>query len=87
MGLIPNAVAVLDGLCKNGLIQKAMKLFGLMRKKGKQKEDGIGFCIEMLEVGHSPIVATYIGLVEKRSEEAQCVIQRLREKGKGQGLK
>jgi pentatricopeptide repeat protein len=33
-GLIPNAVAMLDGLCKNGLMQDAMKLFGLMREKG-----------------------------------------------------
>ncbi|KAK8698728.1 hypothetical protein V6N13_114837 [Hibiscus sabdariffa] len=33
-GLIPNAVAMLDGLCKDGLIQEAMKLFGLMREKG-----------------------------------------------------
>ncbi|KAL6878190.1 hypothetical protein ACP4OV_012652 [Aristida adscensionis] len=33
-GLIPNAVAMLDGLCKNGLLQDAMKLFGLMREKG-----------------------------------------------------
>ncbi|XP_062201384.1 pentatricopeptide repeat-containing protein At4g38150-like [Phragmites australis] len=33
-GLIPNAVAMLDGLCKNGLVQDAMKLFGLMREKG-----------------------------------------------------
>ncbi|XP_068638461.1 pentatricopeptide repeat-containing protein At4g38150-like [Aristolochia californica] len=118
MGLIPNAIAVLDGLCKDGLIQEAMKLFGLMREKGtipeiviymavvegfykvlkieegvlrkmqnngispndfsytvlvqglckgKQLEDGIEFCIKMLEAGHSPNVATYIGLVEKRS--------------------
>lgn len=33
-GLIPNAVAMLDGLCKNGLVPEAMKLFGLMREKG-----------------------------------------------------
>ncbi|KAF7815460.1 pentatricopeptide repeat-containing protein [Senna tora] len=33
-GLIPNAVAMLDGLCKDGLVQDAMKLFGLMREKG-----------------------------------------------------
>ena len=33
MGLIPNVVAMLDGLCKDGLVQEAMKLFGLMRKK------------------------------------------------------
>ncbi|KAL3510229.1 hypothetical protein ACH5RR_029630 [Cinchona calisaya] len=31
--LIPNAVAMLDGLCK-GLVQEAMKLFGLMRERG-----------------------------------------------------
>ncbi|XP_061342341.1 pentatricopeptide repeat-containing protein At4g38150-like [Gastrolobium bilobum] len=33
-GLIPNAVAMLDGLCKDGLAQEALKLFGLMREKG-----------------------------------------------------
>ncbi|OIV94782.1 hypothetical protein TanjilG_12995 [Lupinus angustifolius] len=33
-GLIPNAVAMLDGLCKDGLVQEALKLFGLMREKG-----------------------------------------------------
>lgn len=33
-GLIPNAVAMLDGLCKDGLVQEAMKLFELMREKG-----------------------------------------------------
>lgn len=33
-GLIPNAVAMLDGLCKDGLIQEAMKLFGVMRETG-----------------------------------------------------
>ncbi|KAF0918992.1 hypothetical protein E2562_027629 [Oryza meyeriana var. granulata] len=37
-GLIPNAVAMLDGLCKNGLVQEAMKLFGLMREKGSIPE-------------------------------------------------
>uniref|UniRef100_A0A0D9V1U7 Pentacotripeptide-repeat region of PRORP domain-containing protein n=1 Tax=Leersia perrieri TaxID=77586 RepID=A0A0D9V1U7_9ORYZ len=37
-GLIPNAVAMLDGLCKNGLVQDAMKLFGLMREKGSIPE-------------------------------------------------
>ncbi|KAL5975438.1 hypothetical protein ACLOJK_019760 [Asimina triloba] len=49
-GLIPNAVAMLDGLCKDGLIQEAMKLFGLMREKGRIPEVVIytavveGFC-------------------------------------------
>jgi len=49
-GLIPNAVAMLDGLCKDGLIQEAMKLFGLMREKGTIPEVVIytavvdGFC-------------------------------------------
>jgi pentatricopeptide repeat protein len=33
-GLIPNAVSMLDGLCKDGLVQEAMKLFGVMREKG-----------------------------------------------------
>ncbi|PON48344.1 Pentatricopeptide repeat [Trema orientale] len=49
-GLIPNAVAMLDGLCKDGLVQEAMKLFGLMREKGTIPEVVIytavvdGFC-------------------------------------------
>ncbi|KAF3951194.1 hypothetical protein CMV_023132 [Castanea mollissima] len=49
-GLIPNAVAMLDGLCKDGLVQDAMKLFGLMREKGTIPEVVIytavvdGFC-------------------------------------------
>ncbi|KAK7392842.1 hypothetical protein VNO78_21292 [Psophocarpus tetragonolobus] len=37
-GLIPNAVAMLDGLCKDGLVQEALKLFGLMREKGSIPE-------------------------------------------------
>ncbi|XP_008799153.2 LOW QUALITY PROTEIN: pentatricopeptide repeat-containing protein At4g38150 [Phoenix dactylifera] len=47
---IPNAVAMLDGLCKDGLIQEAMKLFGLLREKGTVPEVVIypavveGFC-------------------------------------------
>ncbi|EEF47987.1 pentatricopeptide repeat-containing protein At4g38150 [Ricinus communis] len=49
-GLIPNAVAMLDGLCKDGLVQEAMKLFGLMRQKGTIPEVVVytavvdGFC-------------------------------------------
>ncbi|CAN1156489.1 Pentatricopeptide repeat-containing protein At4g38150, partial [Linum perenne] len=49
-GLIPNAVAMLDGLCKDGLVQEAMKLFGQMREKGTMPEVVIytavvdGFC-------------------------------------------
>ncbi|KAJ6812182.1 pentatricopeptide repeat-containing protein [Iris pallida] len=49
-GLIPNAVAMLDGLCKDGLVQEAMKLFGTMREKGTIPEVVIytavveGFC-------------------------------------------
>ncbi|GFP99100.1 pentatricopeptide repeat-containing protein at4g38150 [Phtheirospermum japonicum] len=49
-GLIPNAVAMLDGLCKDGLVQDAMKLFGLMREKGTIPEVVVytavveGFC-------------------------------------------
>ncbi|XP_026394831.1 uncharacterized protein LOC113289706 [Papaver somniferum] len=49
-GMIPNAVAMLDGLCKDGLIQEAMKLFGLMREKATIPEVVIytavveGFC-------------------------------------------
>ena len=31
--LIPNAVAMLDGLYKDSLVQEAIKLFGLMRQK------------------------------------------------------
>lgn len=50
-GLIPNAVAMLDGLCKDGLVQDAMKLFGLMREKGAIPEVVVytavveGFCM------------------------------------------
>lgn len=49
-GLIANAVAMLDGLCKDGLVQEAMKLFGLMREKGTIPEVVVytavveGFC-------------------------------------------
>ncbi|GFP91288.1 pentatricopeptide repeat-containing protein at4g38150, partial [Phtheirospermum japonicum] len=49
-GLIPNAMAMLDGLCKDGLVQDAMKLFGLMREKGTIPEVVVytavveGFC-------------------------------------------
>ncbi|GFP86508.1 pentatricopeptide repeat-containing protein at4g38150 [Phtheirospermum japonicum] len=49
-GLIPNAVAMLDGLCKDELVQDAMKLFGLMREKGTVPEVVVytavveGFC-------------------------------------------
>ncbi|KAJ6369117.1 hypothetical protein OIU78_001480 [Salix suchowensis] len=49
-GLIPNAVSMLDGLCKDGLVQEALKLFGTMREKGTIPEVVIytavvdGFC-------------------------------------------
>lgn len=49
-GLIPNAVAMLDGLCKDGLMQEAMNIFSLMREKGTMPEVIIytavveGFC-------------------------------------------
>ncbi|XP_074313157.1 uncharacterized protein LOC141648405 [Silene latifolia] len=49
-GLIPNAVAMLDGLCKDGLVHEAMKLFGVMREKGSMPEVVVytavveGFC-------------------------------------------
>ncbi|XP_021753297.1 pentatricopeptide repeat-containing protein At4g38150-like [Chenopodium quinoa] len=49
-GLIPNAVAMLDGLCKDGLVHEAMKLFGMMREKGSMPEVVVytavveGFC-------------------------------------------
>lgn len=49
-GLIPNAVAMIDRLCKDGLVQEAMKLFRLMREKGTIPEVVIytavveGFC-------------------------------------------
>ncbi|KAI4318597.1 hypothetical protein MLD38_032278 [Melastoma candidum] len=49
-GLIPNAVAMLDGLCKDGLVSEAMDLFRLMREKGSIPEVVIytavveGFC-------------------------------------------
>ncbi|XP_073147183.1 uncharacterized protein [Henckelia pumila] len=48
--LIPNAVAMLDGLCKDGLEQEAMKLFGLIRESGSMPEVVVytavveGFC-------------------------------------------
>ncbi|XP_068657901.1 pentatricopeptide repeat-containing protein At4g38150-like [Aristolochia californica] len=42
--------------------------------QGQQLKDGIDFGIDMLEAGHSPMVATLIGLVEKRSVDAECVI-------------
>ena len=49
-GLIPNAVGMLDGLCKDGLLQEAMKLFGWIREKGTMPEVVVytavveGFC-------------------------------------------
>ncbi|KVH90496.1 Pentatricopeptide repeat-containing protein [Cynara cardunculus var. scolymus] len=49
-GLIPNAVAMLHGLCSDGLVQEAMKLFGLMRERGSIPEVVVytavveGFC-------------------------------------------
>ncbi|CAH1452084.1 unnamed protein product [Lactuca virosa] len=49
-GLIPNAVAMLHGLCSDGLVQEAMKLFGVMRERGSIPEVVIytavveGFC-------------------------------------------
>ena len=49
-GLIPNAVGMLDGLCKDDLLQEAMKLFGWIRKKGTIPEVVVytavveGFC-------------------------------------------
>jgi pentatricopeptide repeat protein len=33
-GLMFYSAAMLDGLCKNGLVQEAMKLFRLMCEKG-----------------------------------------------------
>ncbi|KAF3338712.1 pentatricopeptide repeat-containing protein [Carex littledalei] len=33
-GLIPNAVSMLDGLCKDGLVKEAMLLFSVIREKG-----------------------------------------------------
>ncbi|CAN6544886.1 unnamed protein product [Malus baccata var. baccata] len=94
-GLIPNAVAMLDGICKDGLGQEAMKLFGLMCEKGtipeglyraNNLEDAAEFCSEMLEAGHSPNVATFVGLIdvvckEKDMEEAESVIGKLKQKG------
>lgn len=49
-GLVPNAVAMINGLCKGGLIQEAMKLLRLMREKGAMPEVVVytavveGFC-------------------------------------------
>ncbi|KAL0418382.1 UNVERIFIED_CONTAM: Pentatricopeptide repeat-containing protein [Sesamum radiatum] len=106
-GLIPNAVAMLDGLCKDGLVQEAMKLFGLMREKGTIPEVVVytavveGFCKahkfddairifkKMQSNGVVPNVFSYQVLVrglcsgkrEKGLEEAQTVIQAMRQKG------
>ncbi|KAJ0076843.1 hypothetical protein Patl1_35353 [Pistacia atlantica] len=33
-GLFPDAVAMHDGLCKDGLVQEAMKLYGLLHETG-----------------------------------------------------
>ena len=50
MRLIPKVVAMLDGLCKDALVQEVMKLFGLMHEKGTIPEVVIymvvveGFC-------------------------------------------
>ncbi|KAK1382142.1 hypothetical protein POM88_019877 [Heracleum sosnowskyi] len=49
-GLIPNAVSMLHGLCQDGLVQEAMKLFSLMHETGTIPEVTIytavieGFC-------------------------------------------
>ncbi|XP_074275551.1 uncharacterized protein LOC141599448 [Silene latifolia] len=49
-GLIPNAVAMLEGLCNDGLVHEAMKIFGIMREKGTMPEVVVytsvveGFC-------------------------------------------
>ncbi|KAL9233502.1 hypothetical protein vseg_008491 [Gypsophila vaccaria] len=49
-GLISNAVAMLDGLCHDGLVHEAMKLFGVMRERGTMPEVVVytavveGFC-------------------------------------------
>lgn len=49
-GLIPNAVAMLDGLCRDGLVQEAMELFEVMREKHTMPEVVVytavveGFC-------------------------------------------
>ncbi|KAK1361797.1 hypothetical protein POM88_046271 [Heracleum sosnowskyi] len=49
-GLIPNAVSMLHGLCQDGLVQEAMKLFSLMHETGTIPEVIIytavieGFC-------------------------------------------
>ncbi|GJY74657.1 pentatricopeptide repeat-containing protein [Tanacetum coccineum] len=49
-GLIPNAVSMLHGLCSDGLVHDAMKLFGEMRERGSIPEVVIytavveGFC-------------------------------------------
>ncbi|KAH9603395.1 hypothetical protein KSS87_005349, partial [Heliosperma pusillum] len=49
-GLIPNAVAMIEGLCNEGLVHEAMRLFELMREKGTMPEVVVytsvveGFC-------------------------------------------
>jgi len=45
--LIPNAVAMLDGLCRDGLVQEAMKLFGVMRLKRTMPE--VVMCTAVVE--------------------------------------
>ncbi|KAI4347927.1 hypothetical protein L6164_008700 [Bauhinia variegata] len=55
-GLIPNAVAMLDGLCKDGLVDEAMKLFGLIREKRTLPE--------IVENGISPNAFSYTVLIQ-----------------------
>ncbi|KAJ6403275.1 hypothetical protein OIU84_015232 [Salix udensis] len=67
-----------------------MKETGLIPNAGLSKcnllDDAIDFCFEMLELGHSPNVTTFVGLIdglcrEKGVEEARTVIGTLRQKG------
>nr|DAD46430.1 TPA_asm: hypothetical protein HUJ06_016367 [Nelumbo nucifera] len=83
MSLIPNAVAMLDGLCKDGLVQEAMKLFGLMHEKGTflevviytKLDDAKRIFRKMQNNGISPNVYSYTVFIQglykgKRLEDA-----------------
>ncbi|KAL0370247.1 UNVERIFIED_CONTAM: Pentatricopeptide repeat-containing protein [Sesamum angustifolium] len=87
---------MLDGLCKDGLVQEAMKLFGLMREKGTIPEVVVytavveGFCkahkfddaIRIFKKMQSNgWFRMCLVIREKGLEEAQTVIQAMRQKG------
>ncbi|KAG6513092.1 hypothetical protein ZIOFF_023399 [Zingiber officinale] len=72
-----------DGIAPNAFSYKVL-IQGFCQ--GKKLEDSVEFCMEMLEAGHQPNVATLIGLVdefikEKRMEEADSFVKKLLERG------